>query len=76
MAEILPMIDKVQTEALKKSFARIHELATELNALMPPGMSVEVKIPEQQTVIVPNQKKKTHTIIISKPVMLLTLEPQ
>ena len=61
-------------EDIKNTMGRLMEIGTELSAMMEAGTSVELKIIERPAIVVPNAQVKTHTIIITKPRVLLLLQ--
>lgn len=63
-------------ENIQNTLARLMEIADELNGMMDAGTTVEIKIIEKPAIITPGAQAKVHTIIISKPRVLLQLQPK
>lgn len=63
-------------EEIQKRINVIFTNAVEIYDLMPFGMTLEVTIPTQQEIIVPNQKEEIKTLIITKPIQSLRIHPE
>lgn len=65
-----------QKEKLDQVLKAIEGYANELYELMKPGMVIDIMIPEQIDIIVPNQQPKMKRLIIMKPMMHLRIRPK
>lgn len=63
-------------EEIQKRINVIFTNAVEIYDLMPFGMTLEVTIPTQQEIIVPNKQPEIKTLIITKPIQSLRIHPE
>lgn len=55
---------------------KICDLAYELHDLMVPGMTIELKLPTKQEIIIPNKKPEIKTLYLTRPNITLKIAPK
>ena len=63
----------IQKEAFKKTISEIQEHAGKIFDLMLPGMSIDLTIPNNNNILVPNAKKEVRRLILIRPQLAVTI---
>ena len=68
--------DEQHNKQVQDRISKICDLSYELYDLMVPGMTIELKLPTRQEIIIPNKKPEIKTLYLTRPNLTLKIAPK
>lgn len=68
--------DAQHNAQVQERISKICDLSYELYDLIAPGMTIELRLPVRQEIIIPNKKPEVKTLYLTRPNLTLKIEPK